>query len=492
MAKNSPAQRAKWNRQLRRVAARSESKARAALVREFARSAERWDAGKHESAVESIITGAYNETANASYPTAQAMLKGKQARKTVDEARVSWLIGVKGWVQQFAKSRSRQIARESQRIVTKAVSDAAAAGEGQEGGAKRILAKLSGSIGRSRARTIARTEIGAAQNMAVFQAAQASGIEYELTWCAAEDERTRASHSAADGQTVKEGESFKVGDAFLDRPGDPSGPGAEVINCRCTVLIEPVLPEDEIEEEALPPPPASPVEVVPVKAKVPAFKNHIEANKYVQENDIAEQGAFVKSNPIEGIRDVVQAMKDLNERFDWPKMFSIGNGKEVAKLANIRNTTKARGWFQMSGGGHMAINDSAYKKYEDSYFDYSNQKSAEFLEQNKTKMSSYVYAISQKREYKFKWTIHDQGGDGTAIHEGGHKFHTWKYIECEQAITGWNKDGWGFLISRYGTQDKYEFIAESFSLYIRHPDQHWRIKPELLKVFKDADKSNKN
>ena len=124
MARTSPAQRAKWNRQLRRVSARSEGKARAALVREFARSAANFDQGKHERALESIITSAYNETANASYPTAQAMLKGKQARKTVDEARVSWLIGVKGWVQQFAKQRSRQIARESQRIVTKAVADA--------------------------------------------------------------------------------------------------------------------------------------------------------------------------------------------------------------------------------------------------------------------------------------------------------------------------------------------------------------------------------
>ena len=294
MARTSPAQRAKWNRQLRRVSARSEGKARAAIVREFARAAANFDAGKHERALESIITGAYNETANASYPTAQAMLKGKQARKTVDEARVSWLIGVRQWVERFAKERSRQIARESQRIVTKAVADAAEAGEGQEGGVKRILERLSGSIGRSRARTIARTEIGAAQNMAVSQAAQASGIEYELTWCAAEDERTRASHRAADGQTVKEGESFKVGDAFLDRPGDPSGPGAEVINCRCTVLIEPVLPDDEIESTEIQP--AAPVRPAPAKPKlVPKVKaknpssivsaiDDIKSRDYVLEN----------------------------------------------------------------------------------------------------------------------------------------------------------------------------------------------------------------
>lgn len=245
MAKTSPAQRAKWNRQLRRVSLRAESKARAALVREFARAADSWDAGRHFRAVESIISASYNDTANATYPTAQAMLKGKQARANVDAARISWLARVSDWVQKFAQERARQIARESQRIVTAAIADAAALGEGQEGGKKRILEKLSGSIGRSRARTIARTEIGAAQNMALSEAAQASGIEYELTWCAAEDERTRPSHAAADGQTRREGEDFDVGSARLSRPGDPNAPPAESINCRCTLLIEPVLNDDE-------------------------------------------------------------------------------------------------------------------------------------------------------------------------------------------------------------------------------------------------------
>lgn len=244
MAKSSPAQRAKWNRQLRRVSARAEAVTRAALVREFARAAENWDQGRHEAALLGIIALAYRATAEASYPSAQAMLKGRQARATAEEARISWLTRVAEWVRRFAAERSRQIARESQRIVTAALAEAASLGEGQEGGARRIREKLSGGIGRSRARTIARTEIGAAQNMALSEAAGAAGIEYEMVWCSAEDERTRPSHRAADGQTRKEGEAFDVGGASLARPGDPSAPPAEVVNCRCTLLIEPVLNDD--------------------------------------------------------------------------------------------------------------------------------------------------------------------------------------------------------------------------------------------------------
>jgi uncharacterized protein with gpF-like domain len=244
MARASAAQRAKWNRLLRRVASKAEANTRAALIREFARAATNWDAGVHEARIKAILVKAYNLTANATYPSAKAMLRGKEVRKSVDEAKVSWLIRVSEWVQRIAIDRARKIARESQRIVTDAIAEAAKAGEGQAGGVKRILEKLGGSIARSRARTIARTEINAAQNMAVSEAASVSGIQYEVTWCSAEDERTRAAHVAADGQSRKEGEAFDVGGERLTRPGDTNGKPENTINCRCTLLIEPVLGDD--------------------------------------------------------------------------------------------------------------------------------------------------------------------------------------------------------------------------------------------------------
>lgn len=243
MAQSSAAERAKWNRYLRRASSRAEQKARAALVREFAKSAENWNAGRHETNVREIISTAYLDVANASYPVAQRMLAGKEAR-AVDTMKVSWLLRVSEWVVSFAGERARSIAKETQRRVTEALQQAALNGEGQEGGKKRILEAVGSRIGRSRARTIARTEISAAQNMAVVEAAKVSGIEFEQTWCSAEDERTRPSHQAADGQSRKDGEGFDVGGVHLARPGDPNGPANEVINCRCTLLIEPVLAPD--------------------------------------------------------------------------------------------------------------------------------------------------------------------------------------------------------------------------------------------------------
>lgn len=55
-------------------------------------------------------------------------------------------------------------------------------------------------------------------------------------WVAHHDNRTRATHMAADGQTVKVGMTFRVGGFPLRYPGDPEGPIQEIINCRCVLV----------------------------------------------------------------------------------------------------------------------------------------------------------------------------------------------------------------------------------------------------------------
>lgn len=99
----------------------------------------------------------------------------------------------------------------------------------------------------NRARTVARTETIGAVNAGLFRAAQldaeAQGdvAPFKL-WLATEDTRTRPTHRDADGQRTLLSEPFVVGTAQLMFPGDPRGPAAEVINCRC-VLIPVVLGE---------------------------------------------------------------------------------------------------------------------------------------------------------------------------------------------------------------------------------------------------------
>jgi hypothetical protein len=100
----------------------------------------------------------------------------------------------------------------------------------------------------NRAAVVARTEsIGAlngGRNDAFTTVSRQLGGPFERVWVATmfgpSAENTRPTHRKADGQRSPVGGLFKVGDAMLAYPGDPSGPAAEVIQCRCTtVLVRP-------------------------------------------------------------------------------------------------------------------------------------------------------------------------------------------------------------------------------------------------------------
>lgn len=91
----------------------------------------------------------------------------------------------------------------------------------------------------SRAKTITRTEGHRIQNTASRNAAeeaQRHGADLVKVWDATLDGKTRDSHRRVDGEIRELNEKFSNG---LDRPGDPSGGAAEVVNCRCLEIHKP-------------------------------------------------------------------------------------------------------------------------------------------------------------------------------------------------------------------------------------------------------------
>ena len=70
----------------------------------------------------------------------------------------------------------------------------------------------------------------------------AQGGKYiKRMWRTMHDERVRPSHREAYNQVRTAGNPFKIGNARLMYPGDPSGPIEETANCRCWVMIYPNL-----------------------------------------------------------------------------------------------------------------------------------------------------------------------------------------------------------------------------------------------------------
>lgn len=90
-------------------------------------------------------------------------------------------------------------------------------------------------MSRKSALRAARTAMTGAQNggrMDSYKAATDMGVKVRKRWVATKDDRTRKSHRKLDGETVDWDKPFSNG---LMYPGDPSGPGAEVYQCRCTL-----------------------------------------------------------------------------------------------------------------------------------------------------------------------------------------------------------------------------------------------------------------
>jgi hypothetical protein len=107
-------------------------------------------------------------------------------------------------------------------------------------------------VSEHRADTIARTEVNMAANAGVQSWGSVlsdAGFTTTKVWYAMDDARTRPTHREADGQEVGLDEPFNVGGYDLDFPGDPNGPAEEVVNCRCTHLIQTADGATEVDDE---------------------------------------------------------------------------------------------------------------------------------------------------------------------------------------------------------------------------------------------------
>ena len=97
------------------------------------------------------------------------------------------------------------------------------------------------TMNRDSAIRTARTAVTNAQNagrMDSYVAATKMGIEMEREWVSALDARTRPEHAEADGQVVGVDKPFIVGGEKLMFPGDRSGSGWNIYNCRCTQIAK--------------------------------------------------------------------------------------------------------------------------------------------------------------------------------------------------------------------------------------------------------------
>lgn len=154
----------------------------------------------------------------------------------------SSLEGVEQIIQARANRLAGQVTQTTFDQIQQALADGYQQGESIQQLATRIRHVF--DVARSRAQTIARTEIPAAMNQASLEFANSrpAGTVAHKEWLAVHDQRTRMTHRVADGQKQPVFMPFAVGGTLMMHPGDPTAPPDETISCRCTMLMVPGTP----------------------------------------------------------------------------------------------------------------------------------------------------------------------------------------------------------------------------------------------------------
>jgi SPP1 gp7 family putative phage head morphogenesis protein len=140
-------------------------------------------------------------------------------------------------VLEFLRVRENRMKDAAENVwddVRAAIEESIDSGDSLKVMADRVRERFNG-ISRSRARTIARTEAGAAFGAGRQFGMEDAGIELK-EWHTSGLDNVRATHREANGQQVPVDEPFIVGGVEMMYPGDENGPPEEVINCRCVSL----------------------------------------------------------------------------------------------------------------------------------------------------------------------------------------------------------------------------------------------------------------
>lgn len=164
------------------------------------------------------------------------------------EPQVTFLDLVLGFIEEFALAKARRISGTTFKIIRDLIFRGQEEGSGAAVIAKSIR-EAAPAISRARSFVIARTETHGAAAFASRSAAQLTGLNLVKEWLAVSgDDRTRETHRAGTGVDGQERPfdvhydvpgSDTVPPARMMRPGDPSAPPGQVIQCRCTELYRP-------------------------------------------------------------------------------------------------------------------------------------------------------------------------------------------------------------------------------------------------------------
>jgi len=384
---------------------------------------------------------------------------------------------------------------------------------------------------RLRGETIARTEmlqsLHKGQYEAAMQAVESGQLDSNAirrVWWTARDKRVRDSHRALDGDSAGLNERFANG---LLYPGDPEGPPEEVINCRCYLQLrvdflanlgpapKPTRPRNPGDFVGIPEPighipPAEPVgfgrpKPAPSQPKpetnLPFVPARTRFDVFERMRDFIGKDGIFKDTPEMTVADYNQIMAAMHEtysRFDMPKVTKVVDFRKGGYIGQIGESTIAA--YDRFNETFITTPNMSVERYKEKSVTYDQRAKNEGINiarnvMNRIANSPLGVDAELARRFdlmeEYRWGITRSPSD-TMYHELGHRLHLGTPAAGKKinAILPSLTEGWQFLISEYSGSDLKEFVAESFSLYMKgDKSQFWRIYPPLLEVFQELDKA---
>ncbi|WP_375257480.1 hypothetical protein [Citreimonas sp.] len=192
---------------------------------------------------------------------------------------------------------------------------------------------------------------------------------------------------------------------------------------------------------------------------------------------------------------MIRILAEIESRFEMKPMQAVGSGFTIAKRTGgrIKHPRNAAAWysphFNAMGWNKVGLSTEPWMSAEASARTATSRQAAHGSRVSRLP-DGPAKEIAGRVEYK--WTVVEAGPDyprSVAIHESGHRLDFNDRAAFDEAVRGWNS-GWQYAVSEYGSKNRNEFVAESFVLYMLGEEHHWRIKPELLALFKRKDRFN--
>ena len=380
------------------------------------------------------------------------------------------------------------------------------------------------TMNRDSAIRTARTAVTNAQNagrMDSYVAAEKMGIEMEREWVSALDARTRPEHAEADGQVVGIDEPFIVGGEKLMFPGDRSGSGWNIYNCRCTQIAKVKgVDTSDAKRRARDPETGESVLIEnmsyaewagwkkkqPKKAVKPSFTpaSTIEeaqkyAEKYVDDYKSKYTGKIdYKGIDLQYANEMNRALTEVLDQYDVD--YKIRNLVPFNRREKRFKDTTAEAAYQwgtcdlffnkdyLKSQKAMAAHVKEYRDLLETVMpniDIAIEKAKQKTGFGAELQLRYVQALKATG----RTNVNEPDAYGSMVHELGHYLDDRVFKKAEKEIgfdLSSSFEKYSGKISAYATSNKQEYVAESFAAYWNGEEDI--LDPELVKIFERSKK----